>query len=209
MHVAVFGSTGGVGRHIVTQAIGQGHQVTAVTRRPDKLSELRADVRVLAGDVLDFEFVQQAVAGQDAVFCALGAKLSDRSRTRTNGTDSIVRAMELQGVLRLISLSALGAGDSYSILPWYYRRLIIPLMMRALYADHNAQEERTRASSLDWTLVRPSSFVDGEPTGNYHHGFKAVDAPLRFKISRADVADFMLKQLTTDTYVRNAVSVSC
>lgn len=208
MRVIVFGSTGSVGRLIVTQAVAKGHEVTAFTRRPGKLTELTADVRVATGDILDFASVRQAVVGQDAVLCALGAPLSDRSRLRTNGTDSIVRAMEMEGVQRLISLSALGTGDSHSILPWYYRRLIIPLVMRGLYADHNSQEERIRGSSLAWTVVRPSSFVDGELTGRYHHGFATDDASLKLKISRADVADFMLNQLNNDAYIRNAVNVS-
>ncbi len=195
MKLTVFGATGGVGRQIVAQALEQGHQVTAFTRRPEKLDQSHGNLRVVAGDVLDPVAVMSAIEGQDGVLCALGMPLLNREKLRARGTKIIVRAMEETGVRRLICLSALGAGDSRDILPFHYKYLIIPLFMRRLYADHELQECHVKSSHLDWVIVRPGNFSNGRHTGCYRHGFTAADRSLKLKISRADVADFMLKKL--------------
>lgn len=80
--------------------------------------------------------------------------------------------------------------------------------MRRLYAHHALSEQYVRLSSLDWTIVRSGSFTKGARTGTYRHGFTAANSPANPKISRADVADLMLKQLTDDTYLHKAPCVS-
>ena len=82
------------------------------------------------------------------------------------------------------------------------------LLLRRAFADHIAQEDRVRASSLDWTIVRPGAYTDGDRTVDYRHGFPASASNLKLKVSRADVADFMLKQLTDDSYLHRAPGIS-
>jgi putative NADH-flavin reductase len=82
------------------------------------------------------------------------------------------------------------------------------MFLRDAYVDHEAQERHIEQSRLDWTIVRPAAFTNGSRTGEYRHGFPATDKTTKLQISRADVADFILKQLTDDMYLHKAPGVS-
>ncbi len=208
MRLVIFGSTGATGRLLVEQALDGGHQVTAHARRPERLDGLEhASLSVCRGDVLDPANVGVAVAGHDAVLCAIGAG-AERTTLREEGTKNIVAAMEASGVARLICLSSLGVGDSRANLSFFTRYVVVGLFLRHAFADHARQEAVVMASSLDWTIVRPPHLKDGPRTGSYRHGFPITDRAIRGVISRADVADFMLRQLEDDTSVQRAVGVS-
>lgn len=195
MKLAIFGATGGVGRNLVKQALDAGHEVTVLTRNADKLHRPGGRLTVIEGDVRDPAAVSRVVEGKDAVFVALGAPIMDNSGIREAGTRTVVDAMKSSGVRRLICLSVFGAGESWSQLPRFYRWIIMPLILRRVLADHVAQEAIVRASGLDWSLARPGNFTDGALTGNYWHGDELPERRLSMKISRADVADYMLRQL--------------
>jgi len=206
MKLAVFGATGTVGRHLVEQALAHGHEVTAFARRPAALKLEHAALTRRAGDVLDRDAVADAVAGHDAVLVALGA--GRKGTVRAVGTRHVIEAMSRHGVRRLICETTLGAGDSRAMLNFFWKRIMFGLLLRPAYADHQAQEAAIQASGLDWTIVRPAAFTDGPATGRYRHGFTATAKDLTLKISRADVADFMLRQLTDDSYLRRAPGLS-
>ena len=208
-NVIIFGATGGTGQILVNEAIAQGHRVTAFVRTPERYQQTNENLRIVKGDVLNIASVEQAMQGQDAVFCTLGMpNIMDRSLLRTKGTKNIIHAMEKYGVKRLICQSGLGAGKSYASLPVHYKYFIAPIFMRALYVDHNGQEKLIKQSPLDWTIVRPASLTNGKFTGQYWHGLAGTDQGLNIKISRADVASFMLKQLEDQTYLRKSPVIS-
>jgi len=206
MKLIVFGATGTIGRRLVEQALTQGHEVTAFARRPERLALEHPNLTRRAGDVLDRDAVMVAVDGHDAVLIALGA--GRKGTVRSLGTRHVVEAMTWHGVRRLVCMSTLGAGDTHALLNSFWKRVMFGLLLRDAYADHEAQEAIVRESGLDWTLVRPGSFTDGPATGAYRHGTPRADWHLKFKIARADVANFMLRQLTDDTYLRQAPSLS-
>jgi len=206
MKLLIFGSTGSIGRQLVEQALAQGHAVTAFARNPAKLDLKHANLTVIQGDVMDFAEVEQAVQGQEVVLCSIGA--GRQGAIRSEGTRHIVRAMEQAGVRRFICQTTLGAGDSRGTLNFFWKYLMFGLILREAYADHEKQETYVKQSRLDWTIVRPAAFTNGERTGVYRHGFPATDKTLKLKISRADVADFMLKQLTDDTYLHQTPGLS-
>ncbi len=208
MKLIIFGATGTIGCHLVDQALSQGNRVTAYARSPEKFGRTHENLRVAKGDVLDPASVKSAIQGQDGALCSLGMPIMNKEKLRANGTKNVIRAMQETGVKRFVCLSGLGAGDSRDILPVHYKYLIIPLVMRHLYADHELQESYVRNSQLDWVIVRPGSFSKGEYTGAYQHGFTTADKSLKLKVSAADVADFMLKQLIDDTYLRQTPSLS-
>ena len=208
MKLTIFGATGGVGANLTAQALADGHKVRAVTRNPDSIRQSTENLEKFTGDVLNPASVKSALHGADAVFCALGMPLLNRDGLRTEGTRNIIDAMNQTGVSRLICLSGLGAGDSRAILPTLLRYVLRPTLMRHLYKDHEAQEKLVMQSGLNWTLARPGSFIDGSHTGQYRHGFVTAEPGLRYKISRQDVADFMLAQLTSDTYAHRAANLS-
>ncbi len=208
MKLLVFGATGGTGRLLVEQALGQGHQVTAFVRDPAKLNLHHPDLQRVQGDVLDPISVEGAVQGQEAVVCVLGAGSKLTGSIRSEGTRQIIQAMEKAGVRRLICQSTLGAGDSWGSVKFFWKFVMFGFLLRNVLADHECQENAVQHSALDWTLIRPGSLVEGERTGQYRYGFPGTDRTTQLKISRADVADFILKQLTDDSFIHKAPSLS-
>ncbi|MGK7893767.1 MAG: NAD(P)-dependent oxidoreductase [Xenococcus sp. (in: cyanobacteria)] len=208
MKLVIFGSTGGIGREVVEQALQQEHTVTAFARNPAKLEIENPNLQIFPGDVLDLSAVEQAVQGQDAVVCTLGSGQKLTGTIRSKGTKNIIQAMEKTGVQRFICQTTLGVGDSWGSLNFYWKYVMFGLILRNVFADHELQEQNVLHSSLDWTIVRPGAFVDGGHTGNYRHGFPGTDKTSKLKISRADVADFILKQLVDDSYWHKTPSLS-
>ncbi len=208
MKLIIFGPTGSTGRQVVTQALEQGHDVTAFARSPEKLDQKHEKLQVIKGNVLDFASVERAIQGQDVVLCTLGLPPTDKSNLRANGTKNIIRAMEKTGVKRFICQSSAGVGDSRDTLPFLMKYLIVPFMLRRAFADHEIQENYIKESQLDWIIVRPTVLTDGERTGSYQHGFTADNKTVTSKISRADTADFMLKQLVDNHYLHKTPCIS-
>ncbi|RDC64321.1 NAD(P)-dependent oxidoreductase [Adhaeribacter pallidiroseus] len=210
MKIVIFGATGGTGRHLVEQALADGHSVTAFVRDPAKLPLNHKNLKIVPGDVLHYSTVEPAVVGQEAVLSALGSG-TQKDTLRSTGTRHIIQAMEKLGVKRLVCETSLGYGDSRQVLdrtPFYFKYLIVPLLLRHGFADHELQESYIKQSTLDWIIARPGNLTDGQRTGVYRHGFPANDQKITVKISRADVADFMLKQLTDNTYLRQTPGLS-
>jgi putative NADH-flavin reductase len=208
MKLLVFGSTGGTGRELLIQALNQDHSVTAYARDPAKIEDIQhSRLTVVRGDVLDAATVKSAVAGHEGILVAIGAG-PKRTTLREEGTRNIVEAMQSTGVKRLICLSSLGVGDSRTNLPFFTRYVVVGIFLRHAFADHERQEAVVGRSSLGWTIVRPPHLKDGPRTRAYRHGFSTTDKRIKGWISRADVADFMLKQLVDDTYLHRAPGVS-
>jgi putative NADH-flavin reductase len=155
---------------------------------------------------MDPASVESAVQGQEAVLCSLGA--GRKGTVRSEGTRNIINAMEKVGVQRFVCQSTLGVGDSRANLNVFWKYIMFGFLLRPAYADHVSQENYVRQSRLDWTIVRPAAFTDGKHTGQYRHGFPGTDKTIKLKISRADVADFMLKQLIDDTYLHKTPGLS-
>ena len=155
------------------------------------------------GDVLDKELVSSTVDGKDAVISALGAGLSLRSRDIIYQSLSVlIPAMNSKNVKRLIFLSAFGVGTTFRQAN-LFQRIIFRLPLKNIYRDKEKGEELLMASQLDWTLVKPVVLTDKPYTGKYKVGEKFVMKGTP-KITRADVADFMLKQLNDNSYLRKS-----
>ncbi len=208
MNVLIFGSTGSIGRQLVKQALEQGHTVTAFTRDPAKLDIQHANLKLAQGDVMDSTAVEKTVQGQDAVICVLGSGGKRKGTIRSEGTRQIIRAMEKAGVRRFVCQTTLGVGDSLGNLDFFWKYIMFGFLLREVFADHVLQESYIKQSRLDWTIVRPGAFTDGSFTGQYRHGFPGIDKTTKLKISRADVADFILKQLADDSYLYKTPGVS-
>ena len=208
MKLVVFGSTGSVGRQLVKQALEQGHRVTAFARNPAKLDIRHPNLNIFTGDVMNPALVEQAVVGHNAAICVLGSGKKLNGNVRSQGTQNIIQALEKVGVRRFICQSTLGAGDSWGNLNFYWKYIMFGFILRKVFADHQIQEQYIQHSNLDWTIIRPGAFIEGSPTGKYRHGFPGSDLTSSLTISRPDVADFILKQLNDDTYLRKAASLS-
>jgi len=206
MKLVIFGATGGIGRQVVNQALSQGHTVTAFAREASKVGIEHPNLRIALGDVMDPVSVENAIQGHDAVLCSIGA--GRKGSVRAEGTRNIINAMEKLGIHRLICQSSLGVGDSRGNLSVFWKYIMFGLLLRPAYKDHVRQEDYVRRSNLDWTIVRPGAFIDGERTGQYRHGFPGTDKTLKLKISRKDVADFMLRQVFDIKYLYRSPGLS-
>ncbi|MBI2189709.1 MAG: SDR family oxidoreductase [Acidobacteria bacterium] len=207
--VLIIGATGGTGRELVRQALERGYAVTVLARSPAKLRIEHPQLTVRRGDVLDDTAVDAVVRGHDAVLSALGhRRYVGPTRILSNGTRHIVRAMQAHGVRRFICETSLGIGDSAGRMGLYYTFFVIPVVLPFYFWDKTRQERVIASSDLDWVIVRPGVLTDSAARGRYHHGHRVGSYVTTVHISRADVAAFMLEQLTSDTYVRTAPGVS-
>lgn len=206
--VLIVGATGGTGRELLRQALERGYAVTALVRNPARLDVVHPQLTVMRGDVLDEAAVDAAVRGQDAVISALGHRRYFRpTRILSGGTSHIVRAMQAHAVRRFVCESSLGIGDSAGRMGVYYTVFVIPVILPFYYWDKTRQERAIAASDVDWVIVRPGALTNARPRGRVRHGPRIGSVVRTVRISRADVAAFMLDQLTSDTYVRSAVGV--
>lgn len=205
MKIVVFGATGGTGKQLVQQALGQKHEVTAFVRNPAKLDIKHENLRVFQGNILDKSDLEKAMMGKDAVLSTLGARsILKKTSVISEGTKNIIAAMKKHKVKRLIFESAFGVGESRSKAGLLGK--VDNIVLKNIFADKVKQEEYIRKSGLDWVIVRPAILTNGPKKGTYRTG---EDIKIRFfaTISRADVSDFMLKQLSQDDYIRKTPTI--
>ncbi len=208
MNLLIFGATGGTGRQLVKQALAQGHVVTAFARNPADLKVTHGNLRIAQGDITDYASVERAIRGQDAVLSALGSPSFKKNTVLSDGTRNIIKAMEQAGIRRLVFESSIGVGDSKDHVGLLFKWVFFPLLLRNIFADKEIQERYIKESSLEWVIVRPSRLTNGAQRGNYRHGAQINKHALGKSISRGDVADFMLEQVTDNSYLRQTPGVS-
>lgn len=205
--ILIIGATGGTGRQLVERALEQGHQVTALVRTPKKLKIEHPNLQVVPGNVLDYASVERAMQGQNAVLSALGHKrFFYPTRILSEGTRNILRAMQSCQVPLFICESSLGVGNAVGRLGLPSTFLFLPLILPFYFWDRVRQERLVEESDVDWVIVRPAALTNGAARGTYRHG-NVGNYIWPARVSRADVADFMLKQLTDDTYLGTAPGV--
>lgn len=210
MKLIVFGGTGGTGRLAVTQALEAKHEVTAVLRKPEAFDLCHRNLEVVKGDVLLPATFKQAMNGKEAVLSALGVSHRNPTTVYSEGTANIVEAMQAAGVRRLICLSSAGLliPEDTPMLQRLVIRLVIQRMYRHAYEDMSRMEEKVRASSrLTWTVIRPPRLTNGPRTGSYR---TAASKPLpgAVGISRADLAEFMIRSITDPSTFQAVMEIS-
>ena len=201
MHLLIIGATRGIGWQLLEQAMAAQHSITALVRRPQSLTKRHELLRVMEGDILDPQAVFRAMAGQEAVGLTIGIGITWRPVTVfSQGTRNVLEAIRQHGVRRLLCITGIGAGDSKGHGGFLYDRLFNPLLLKTIYEDKNRQEALIRESDTDWTIVRPSLLTNGPLTGKYRvlTDLRGITAG---KISRADVAHFMLEELAAPRYL--------
>lgn len=207
MKLLVIGATRGIGRSLADQAAEAGEDVTVLVRDPSRFPSPRPNRQVIRGDILDPSSVEAAVRGQEAVCIVIGIPPTRKPVTVfSQGTRNVLDAMKKSGVDRLVCVTGIGAGDSRGHGGVLYDRIVQPLLLKTNYADKEKQEEIVRASGTAWTVVRPGFLTNGPRTGRYRVVTEMAGVRAR-KISRADVADFLLKELKTGAYMGKTVFI--
>lgn len=202
--ILIVGASRGIGLETVRRALDQGYQVRAFARSASQIPITHAQLMKVNGDALRTEDVTAAVKGADAVIQTLGAKASlamvtSQTRLFSDATRILIDTMQSTGVKRLICVTGFGAGDSREHMS-LLQRLPFELLLGRVYEDKAVQEMMIRSSALSWVIARPGILTSGPRTGRY----KILDKPADWRngtISRADVADFLVKQVEDDAYL--------
>lgn len=208
MRIAVIGATGRTGREVVEQALGHGSDVVAFARDPGRLDLHHPRLTEMPGDVRDLDSLRVAVAGCDAVICTFGSKPASQVDLYSVGIANVMQAMAEQQVPRLAVMSATGtfARDSRRLSIGY--KLLLRTTLRGLYDDLERMEERVMAGGLTWTIVRPPGLTEGPRLGHYRIGIHGRPLSAGARMSRGDVAGFLIKCVTTGAWEFRAVSLA-
>ncbi len=207
MNILIYGASGATGHELVKQALAQGHNVTAFVRSPSKLKITHDKLKVIQGDVINYKLVESAVKGHDAVLSALGASSPFKYDTSiVDGTSNIIKAMEINNVNRFIYMSFVGVKESRNT-AGIVIKYIAPKLLSTEVAGHEAREKMIKQSQLKWTIVRAPTLTNGKHLAQFRSGEEITSKGFTVMISRADVADFMLRQLNDNNFVRKTPSV--
>ncbi|MBD9727333.1 NAD(P)H-binding protein [Streptomyces caniscabiei] len=211
MRVTVFGATGAIGRLVVQQLLDDGHQITALVRTPAKLALTHPHLAVVTGQLADRAAVEQAVSGADAVISALGPSLK-RSTTGTqvtDGTRTIAQAMEARKVTRFVGLATPSLADPRDKPHWKHKVLPVAagLMFPNALAELKGMTKAVTGSGLDYTIARITNPTNRPATGRIRSGFLGHDK-VGSAMSRADIAAFLVSQLTDTRYRRAMPAIS-
>jgi putative NADH-flavin reductase len=211
MQIAVFGASGRTGNLLTERALAGGHTVAALLRRPAEFP-FRNRVRVVAGDAFDSAAIAETLTGAGVVLSALGARSLGNEGVLERAVPLIVAAMQAQGPRRIVALGSAGALDSSLDKQNAFRRFVVEkivyrTVLKWPVVSQRAQWATLSASGLDWTMVMPPMLTNGRATGRYRVDGEALPRN-GSKISRADVAEFMMQQIASREWVRRGVYIA-
>lgn len=209
LNVLVVGANGGIGKQAVELALKAGHTVTAVLRNPAKLAMTHANLQIVKGDVMYPETFEDHLERKDAIISALGTNaIGKPTILYSEGNKNLLKAMKKKGVLRAFFISA-SALEISPVLPFYVRlaeKYIVQKILRHMYDDLRVMENLIKESDADWTIMRPPRLTDKPATGKYRF---AINSFLKncLSISRADVAHFMINNITNEATYRTTIEI--
>lgn len=209
MKLIVFGATGGTGKQVVEQALQAGHQVTVVVRNPAAFPVQHPQLIIHQGDVLRPVNFDQVLAGADAVVSCLGIHGRKPTKVYSEGVINIAQAMRKVGTTRIICLSSVGVviPPRSSILVKLATKYVLQRLFKHLYEDMLRMEAVLQESDLNWTVIRPPQLTDTQRTGHYR---TTINEPIRnpSKISRADLADYIVNYLTDEKTFKARIEIT-
>lgn len=201
MNILIIGATRGIGKYLTIQALSKNYNVLALARRKG-LEEIKdRKLKVIQGNILDKNDLQNVIENIDCVCLTIGARPTFKKvKLFSEGTVNIIKEMKEAGCRRLLCATGIGAGDSKGHGGFLYDKIINPLLLKTIYQDKDRQEEIIKSSGLEWTIVRPAMLTYGKQTENYKTITDLTGVTAK-KISRADVADFMLKEIEQKNFL--------
>src|SRR5258708_34803722 len=209
LNILIIGANGGTGKQAVEIALKAGHRVTAVLRNPDNLTITHANLEVVKGDVMYPDTFEKYLENKDAVISALGVKEASRPTTLySEGNRNLLNAMKKMGIRRVFFISA-SALEISPVLPFYVRfaaKYIVQKLLRHMYADLRLMEKLVKESDTDWTIMRPPRLTNKPVTGQYRF---AINSFLKncLTISRADLAHFMVNNITNEATYKATIEI--
>ncbi|MCW3071200.1 MAG: family oxidoreductase [Bacteroidetes bacterium] len=207
-NIVVLGANGGIGRQALEEALKAGHNVTAVLRTPANLILSHPNLQIVKGDVMNTETLEQYLTNKDAVISAIGKNSFKATTLYSQGNKNLMAAMQKTGSKRVffISASGLDVNPTHSLIVRFATKYILQKLLRNMYADIRIMEKSVQQTDLNWTILRPPKLTDKPVTGKYR---VAVNTILNngLSISRADVAHFMINNITNETIYQKTVEI--
>jgi putative NADH-flavin reductase len=209
MNLAVFGSTGLTGRELVKQALDAGHHIAAFARSPAKLDIKNERLTVVQGELDNIAAIERTVRGADAVISILGPTGEVKGAPLSTGTKNILAAMDKFGVRRIILVGTASVSDPLDLPDFKFKLLIavIRTLLPGAYAEIIRIADAARSTGHDWTIVRAPLLTNRPKTGKLRIGYYG-QGRIGLFLSRADMAAFMLEQVTDARYIRKAPAIS-
>jgi len=206
--LAIFDATGGTGKMLVKQALAEGFDIKVLARDPAKLSTHHERMKIITGDINNTESVSQVVNGVDAVISVLGSRANTKGKPITQGTQNIINAMKNHGVTRIIIVSTPSVSDANDLPDIRFKFAVgfIRIIARSAQEDIISTAQVVRNSNLDWTIVRVSTLSNADKTGHVKSGY--VGKEMGMSITRADLADFLLKQVKDARFLHQSPIIS-
>jgi len=202
MKITIIGASRGIGKQVLEMSLGEEMEVTLLARKPDKFVDYLDKVKVVKGDVLDYNAVLESVKGSHVVVVSVGL-MPTRKRVSvfSLGTENVIKAArETNSNPLIIAVTGIGAGDSAGHGGFLYDKIALPFLLRTIYDDKNRQEVLLRNDYDNWIIVRPGFLTNGPQTGNFRTITK-IEGEKAGKISRVDVASFIVQQAMNPTFV--------
>ncbi len=212
MKIILFGATGYSGRAILAEALQQGYEVTVLVRNASKIQSQHPNLTIVEGDVLDESVVASVLKHQEVVIQCLGIGGKGDGKPSTfisDATKIMIDEMKKQQVHRLIAMSNVGAGNSVAFQPWFFTNLILPYFMKwlkVIIEDKNRMEAIIMNSELNWTIVRCPNIVDKPAKGAVTATLDGKD--LKLSVTLTDMAAFIVNQIRSSSFSRQAPSIS-
>jgi putative NADH-flavin reductase len=204
-NIFLIGGTSGTGLCFLQQALDAGHKVTLYARNPAKCTISNPNLKLVKGELTDVEGMKKALEGCDISVFTAGVMGNKPTTVISDGVKKAIEATEAQHIKRFIAVTSLGLGDTWEQALWTFRKIIVPLFIRGSFADKQLGEDYIMKSNLDWIIIRPARLLDKPPSRNYRFG---MDPNIRGRVSRDDVAHFMMTQLDDDTFIRKTPGIA-
>jgi putative NADH-flavin reductase len=205
MKILVLGANGAVGQLALDELLNENHEVKALVRNASTLQRKHSRLTVVQGEPTNAADLENVLAGQDAVLSTIGARTNKKTTLRADVAANVIAGMKKHGVRKLVWLDGAGVGSSKKFVQrssFLLGRIIMPLFLDNMYEDAAVADAIIEKSDCDWVIVRPMSFANNAKTGNVAvvtDMSLTVRLPLR--MTRADVAAFLVEQVFKDDYV--------
>ena len=220
LDIVVYGATGEVGQHVVTEALDRGHRVTAVSRDPAKVTMRHENLTVIKGDLLDTSSVSDTVSGKDVVILSVRGVIGD-SGSPESALQFIAAEMLVDVLFRDAAtaprLLHVGGSGSLEVEPGvlYAAKLPKILLTKKLEVEIAGQvlalEFYRKVDDVNWTYVTPpKNFTNGPRTGAFRIGGDRAleDERGRTRVSRADFAVALIDEAEQAQHPRQRISVA-
>ena len=203
MKLLIIGASRGIGKALLEEALKDGHQVRVLAREPENIETKDDALELVKGDVRDLEAVSNAIRDMDVICSCIGVPITFKPVDLfTEAAKNLVQAVQQKPGMKLIAVTGIGAGDSKGHGGFLYDRIFKPLFLRTIYEDKDREEEIIMASNTDWMIVRPAGLTNGQRTGKYRV-ITDLKGSVSTRISRRDVADFILSEMVQPTHFGN------